>query len=423
MNPHHSLLVVVGLMAAAGLYLGKIAKHAKLPSLIGYMVFGVVLGLSCLNILSGQDLESLGFVTEIALGFVAFAIGSELNLKSLKKHGWGIVSIILCESFGAFLVVLLGVYALTRDFPMALMFAAVAPASAPAGTVAVIQEYKAKGSLTKVLYAVVGFDDALAIVIYAVVAALTRGILSREAGIDVAGWQDALFGAGREIGLSLLLGAGIGLAFNALVVRLRSAGEVFILVFGAVAIGVGLSVRLHTSLILTDMVVGFVLSNLRKEGEIRRIMSPVSQFMPLIFVLFFALAGAHLDLKILPTLGLVGLGYILCRSVGLIGGSRLGAIIGKSEEKIKKYVGLGILSQAGVAIGLALITKEQFDALNCEHAAIIGAALITTVTATSIVFEIIGPILTKIALQKAGEIPVPAGTSPDRTGASDGHVV
>ncbi|MFH1422004.1 MAG: cation:proton antiporter [Planctomycetota bacterium] len=397
-------LIIIGLAAGVGLYIGKSARLIKLPSLIGYMLFGVLIGVSGFSLLDDVTLENLSFITEVAFGFVAFAIGSELSISALKRQSKGVVSIILAESFGAFLVVFIGVYVVTRDIPLSIMFAAVAPASAPAGTVAVIHEYKARGSLTKVLYAVVGFDDALAIMIYAFAAAIAKNLLIKEAGITANSWFGMVTGAVEEIVLSLLIGGGIGFIFNMLIAKLNNPGEIFILVFGAVAVGVGLSMQLHTSLILTNMVVGFVLANARKEETVRRIMAPVTQFMPLLFLLFFCLAGAHLNIQILPNLGLIGVVYILCRSVGLIGGSRLGAVVGGAEEKIKKYVGLGILSQAGVAIGLSLIAKQQFDALGSEHAVKIGAALITSVTATSIVFEIIGPILTKIALQKTGEI-------------------
>jgi Kef-type K+ transport system membrane component KefB len=399
-----SQLIMVGIAAAGGLYLGKAARLTRLPSLIGYMVFGAIIGLSGLHLLDESALEDLAFITELALGFVAFAIGAELSVASLKRQGTGVVSIILAESFGAFLVVLAGVYAITRDFPLSLMFAAVAPASAPAGTVAVIQEYKAKGSLTKMLYAVVGFDDALAIMIYAFAAAVAGSFLAREAGDAADSWHQMLSGAGREIGLSLVIGGLVGLVFNMLVYRLHSPGEVVVLVFGTVTACVGLSLRFQASFILSNMLVGFILSNTRREETVRRVMAPVAQFMPLLFVLFFCLAGAHLDFAVLRHLGLLGVVYILCRSAGLIGGSRLGAVLGGAEKKIKNYVGLGILSQAGVAIGLSLIAKQQFDALGSKRALMIGGALITTVTATSIIFEVVGPILTKIALQKAGEI-------------------
>ena len=161
-----NILTLIGITVVLAYYMGHGAKKIKLPSLIGYMVLGVILGSSVLGHFTEEIIEELGFITEIALGFVAISIGMELSMSSLKRQGIGIVSIILAESFAAFFVVLISVYALTRDLPMSLIFAAMAPASAPAGTVAVIHECKAQGSLTKALYAVVGFDDGLAIIIF-----------------------------------------------------------------------------------------------------------------------------------------------------------------------------------------------------------------------------------------------------------------
>ena len=162
-------------------------------------------------------------------------------------------------------------------------------------------------------------------------------------------------------------------------------------------------------MILTNMVVGFVLANTRHESLLHRVTSPLLEVMPLLFVLFFCMAGAHLELSALPALGMIGVVYILGRSAGLIGGARLGAMFGHVEDKVKKYVGLGILSQAGVAIGLSLIVKHEFTQLDAEynlpHALTIGSSVLATITATCVFFEIIGPILTKIALKKAGEIP------------------
>jgi Kef-type K+ transport system membrane component KefB len=301
-------------------------------------------------------------------------------------------------------VVFAGVYLLTGNLPMSIMFAAVAPASAPAGTVSVIQEYKARGPLTRILYAVVGFDDALAIIIYAVAAAIARSLLVAQTGGQSAGGAELLLAAAEEIGVSLLIGGVCGLAFNSLAPRLKSPPEVLVLTFGITAIAVGVSDMLHGSLILSNMVIGLVLANTRNEDTIRRVTSPLGDTMPLVFVLFFCLAGAHLDITMLPAIGLVGVVYTLCRSAGLIGGSRLGAVIGRMDAKIKNYVGLGILSQAGVAIGLSLVAKEQFDALGSAEASKIGTQLIVSITATSIIFEIVGPILTKIALKRVGEI-------------------
>jgi Kef-type K+ transport system membrane component KefB len=404
-----SALTLLGLATIFGFYMGRAARLIKLPSLVGYMILGVVLGPSLFHLIGEPAMDRLSFITEIALGFVAFSIGAELSLSALRRLGVGIISIIFAESFGAFLVVTAVVYLLTRDLPMAIVFGAMAPASAPAGTVAVIQEYKAKGDLTKALYAVVGFDDGLAIIIFGFAAAFAKNLLVGEA----TGHNDSILPAMwlplKEIIFSILVGAVIGFAFCRMVRRLKSSKDILIIIFGAVLLATGLSLRWHLSLIMTNMVVGFVLVNTRREALVHRVMAPLMDIMPLIFVLFFCLAGAHLDLSTLPKLGTLGVVYIAGRSAGLIGGARVGAMFGDVGDKVKKYIGLGILSQAGVAIGLSLVFKHEFGLLdakyNLPHATTIGSDVLTTVTATCIFFEIIGPILTKIALTKAGEIP------------------
>jgi Kef-type K+ transport system membrane component KefB len=406
---HLSGLTLLGASTIVAFYLGRAARLARLPSLIGYMVVGVILGPSVLHLFDEPSMERLSFITEIALGFVAFSIGSELNLASLKRLGFGIISIIFAESFSAFLVVVLGIYVLTRDLPLALIFGSMAPASAPAGTVAVIHECRAKGSLTKALYAVVGFDDGLAIIIFGFAAALAKNLLIAEASGASEGMLGALFAPAKEIGLSFVVGSVIGVLFYRMVRELKSGRDILIVVFGVILICTGLSIRWHLSLILTNMVIGLVLANARHESLLHRVTSPLHEVMPLLFVLFFCLAGAHLQLAALPSLGMIGVVYILGRSAGLIGGARFGAMFGHVEDKVKKYVGLGILSQAGVAIGLSLIVKHEFSLLDARyqspHALQIGTTILATITATCIFFEIIGPILTKVSLKRAGEIP------------------
>ena len=406
---HISGLTLIGAATIIAFYIGRLARFARLPSLIGYMLVGVFLGPSVLHLFDEASMERLSFITEIALGFVAFSIGSELNMSTLKRLGGGIISIILAESFGAFFIVVLAVYALTRDLPLALIFGSMAPASAPAGTVAVIHECKAKGSLTSTLYAVVGFDDGLAIIIFGFAAALAKNLLITEASGATEGILGAFLAPLKEIGLSFVVGGVAGLVFYRLVRKLQGARDILIVVFGVILICTGLSIRWHLSLILTNMVVGFVLANARHESLLHRVTAPLLEVMPLLFVLFFCLAGAHLQLSALPALGAVGIVYVLARSVGLIGGARIGALFGHVEDKVKKYVGLGILSQAGVAIGLSLIVKHEFTQLdaryNAPHALAIGTSVLATITASCIFFEIIGPILTKVALKRADEIP------------------
>ena len=409
--PH--LFLLVGGMLILCFYVGKLVQKTSLPSLIGYMLVGALFGSSFkrfgLELFTGPVRESLSFITQVALGFVAFSIGSELSMKTLRRLGSGIIWIIFSESFIAFFVVTALIFAVTRDLPMALIFGAMAPASAPAGTVAIIQECKAKGSLTQALYAVVGFDDGLAIIIFGFAAAIAKSLLLAETGATAEGFFQMLKVPTIEVVLSIVVGIVLGFILAQLVRFIKNSRDMLIIVFGLVMVGTGLSMMWHLSLILTNMVVGFVLVNTRRESLVRRVTAPLLEIMPLTFVLFFCLAGAHLELAALPSLGIIGIAYILGRSGGLIGGARIGAIFGHVEEKIKKYVGLGILSQAGVAIGLALIVGAEFSGLGAvtdgvSHGDTIGIKVITTITATCIVFEIIGPILTKDALGKAGEL-------------------
>ncbi len=395
------LISLMGIATVLSLYMGRLAKKIHLPSLVGYMILGVLFGGSLLGVLSEDGIHSLSFLTDVALGFVAFTIGSELNIKGLKKLGKGIIYIILAESFAAFILVTASVWLLTRNLPMALIFGSLAPASAPAGTVAVIQEYGAKGSLTKALYAVVGFDDGLAIVIFGFASAAARNMLDPTNSMSLI--QGILQPTG-EILFSLLIGGILGYIFTLLSRRLKPLTDAPSLIFGFIAICIGLSQWLHLSLILTNMMLGFVLTNTMPSSRSKPLIGQLKTWMPFLFIPFFFLAGAHLQVSALPSLGLLGVIYILSRTAGLMGGARLGAIAGKSEAKIKKYLGFGILSQAGVAIGLSMLVLNDFNALGTTEASTIATTVITTVTATCIVFEVIGPIGAKYALTKAGEI-------------------
>jgi len=399
------VIAILGISIIVAIYSGKIARKAGLPSLIGYMILGTIMGTSVLSLITENSLNHLQFITDIALGFVAFTIGSELNLRILRKLGKGIVLIILAESFAAFFLVAFAVYLLTSDLPMALIFGALAPASAPAGTVAVIQEYKARGTLTKALYAVVGFDDGLAVIIFGFSAALAVKLLRAESSEASVGLISSIMEPIKELGFSLGIGTILGFFFSALARKLRPLSELPALTFGFISLAIGLCIWLNLSLILTNLMVGFVLANTTPIRSSRKIVGQLRDYMPLLFILFFFLAGAHLHISALPALGVLGIVYMLARVAGLMGGAWLGAVMGKSETKIKKYLGLGILSQAGVAIGLSLMVRQMFSEIGSPHALEIGAMVITTITATSIIFEIIGPICAKFALTRAGEIP------------------
>ncbi|MDZ7795849.1 MAG: cation:proton antiporter [Candidatus Marinimicrobia bacterium] len=403
-------LLIIGIIIIAAFYLGKTVRFIRLPSLIGFMFLGVVLGPSMLNILGDAQQQQLSFITEIALGFVALSIGLELKMSTLKELGKGIAAIIIAESFGAFILVTGLVYLVSGNLPLALIFGGIAPASAPAGTVAIIQEYKAKGPLTKALYAVVGFDDGLGIIIFGFAAAIAKSLLHQQAGAAGTSFAVMMWEPMKEVILSIAVGMLLAFLFSVLTRKLKQAGDISIVLIGTTFIAIGLSTVMHLSLILTNMIIGMIVVNTQSYELQQKIHERLPSFMPLLFILFFTLAGANLHLQALPSLGFLGLVYVLSRSGGLILGSRLGALMGGVNEKIRNWIGLGILSQAGVAIGLSLIVKHEFMGLGIVLANgqttgdVVGTVVITTITATCLFFEIIGPVLTRLALKKTGEI-------------------
>ena len=396
------ILIVIGIVLAVGSFAGQLVRRLRLPSLMGFMLLGVLLGPSISGVIAEDMLEQLDFVTELALGFVALTIGLELSFRSLKQQGRSLVTVVLSESLLTFTIVTLAVFGITGKLPLALVFGAVAVTTAPAGKVAVIQETKAKGPLTKALLAVVGFDDAAAIVIFGFALTVTKHLLAAQLGQESASLIVSFATPVIEILLSLAIGAVVGFAIGILNRKLGKSQDVFIYTLATVFLIAGFAQILNISLVLTAMTVGIVIINTQPRSTAEQIGGHVTDVTPFMFVLFFAVAGAHLDLAALPQLGLVGLVYIGARSIGKIGGCWVGAKIGKADPNISRYLGIGILSQAGLSIGLAIIALHELGPMGPE-AESLARTVIVTVTASSVIFELIGPALTRFSLTRAGE--------------------
>ena len=301
------VLLLLGSIIILGHILGRNMKFIKLPSIIGYMVFGVILGPSVFNFVSENLQHQLGFITDIALSFVAFSIGLELKFSVLKGFGRGMVFIILLESFAAFLLVFIGIFLLTGNLPLAIIFGAIAPASAPAGTVAVIQEYKARGSLTKALYTVVGFDDGLGIIIFGFAAAVAKNMLLAETG-DISGqFWTILWHPVREIIFSIVFGGLIAVIFSFIANRLKNVSDILVMIIGFILITAGLCIIFHLSIIFTNMVTGLIIVNTQRRSLVHKINDHLPIFMPLLFIMFFTLAGSNLHISALASLGLIGI--------------------------------------------------------------------------------------------------------------------
>ena len=394
-----NILAVIGLLIAVSFLGSKLFQRVGIPQVVGFIVVGVVLGPSFLNIVPLALSEELTFISEIALGLIGFDIGSHLLFSELRQLGRCILTILVFEALGTFLLVTLGIWLITRSLHTALIFGALSSATAPAATVDVLAEYDAKGPLTTSLLAVVGMDDALALILYSVAAAFAESLLARSGAPSLLQIVELPL---LEIGGSIVLGGGLGLLLDRIMCRMKVQHDAMAVSIGFVFLCVGLSEALGFSLILTTMILGLVVVNRCAEHG-RHIRFTIEQAGPVIYVLFFTLVGARFQVSLLPTMGLLGVAYVILRSTGKFGGAWLGGTVGRAPAAVRNNLGLGLLSQAGVAIGLALASASRFSVYGEEGQAL-GALIINVITTTTFVVQVVGPIGVKLAIKRAGEI-------------------
>ncbi len=396
-EPH--ILAVIGMIIVVSFLGSKLFQRLGIPQVVGFILIGVVLGPSLLNVVPLELSEQLIIVSEVALGLIGFDIGSHLLFGELRRLGRSILLILVFEAFGTFVLVTLGIYLVTQSWYTALIFGALASATAPAATVDVLAEYDAKGPLTTTLLAVVGMDDALALLLFSIAAAFAESLLAQSGPPSVVQILELPL---IEIGGSLVVGGGLGLFLDRVMCRMKVQHDAMAVSIGALLFGVGLSEAFGFSLILTSMIMGIVIVNRCPEHG-RHIRYTIEQAGPVIYVLFFTLVGARFQISLLPTMGLLGIAYIVLRSAGKFFGAWLGGTLGGAEPAVRNNLGLGLLSQAGVAIGLALASSRRFSAYGPEGEAL-GALVINVITATTFVVQIVGPISVKWAISRAGEI-------------------
>lgn len=394
------LFLYLAAIFGAGYCIKVVTNAIKIPEVTGYVLLGVILGTSLVKLLTNEVLEILSPLSSIALGLIAFTIGIELKLDVIKRLGKSILAIVTFESIGAFIVVFVVLqYLFKTDLNTALLLGAVASATAPAATVAVIKQYRAKGPLTSTILAVVGLDDAFALIIYVFV----EGFVSA----NLAGESIAIFIMLGKALLSILIAMGIGVVaaiIYSLILRKVKNNDWIALLLTAFLFGLlGVCELLGVSELLSIMTFGMVIVNssptLSKKSE-----SIVSGFSPIFLVAFFILGGAHLDVALIGKIGILGLYYFVARSIGKMGGATLGAIIGRAPKTTRKFIGFALLPQVGIALALALAINKKF---NIPQFGIRGAELASTIINvllfTTIITEIVGPLLTRLALKKAGE--------------------
>ena len=405
------ILIQLSLSLVGGLLMSRLAKRLNLPAVTAYLIAGLLLGPYCLGALnlfhlgfsSAQEVASLDIVSQVALGFIAFTIGNEFRLEQLKHMGRQAITVGILQAVitavlvDAALVVLHFINPALISISSAITLGAIAAATAPAATLMVVRQYKADGPLTKLLLLVVAIDDAVGLVLFSasfgVAAALESGTISM-----VTVLVEPLV----EIVLSLGLGALAGWLLFRVEKYFHSRSKRLSISIGFVLLTVGLSMAefevagIHCgfSLLLVCMMTGTVFCNICDFSE--ELMGRVDGWTAPLFVLFFVLSGAELNLKVLsnPVVLLIGAVYIGFRSLGKYVGAYGSCAITDCSERIKKYLGITLLPQAGVALGMALTAQRLAD----------GEIVRSVVLFSVLVYELVGPALTKRALIAAGEI-------------------
>ena len=406
-----TILVSIAFALVAGLLMSRAAKPLNLPAVTAYLVAGLIIGPFCIGRL---DIAGLGFnsleqvgamdiISQTAVGFIAFAIGNEFRLKDLKTMGRAAITVGILQAVITTVLVDCALIALHLMLPSvislssAITLGAIAAATAPAATLMVVRQYKAEGPLTKLLLMVVAIDDAVGLVLFSV----SFGIASAlETGTISA--VSVILEPVIEIGASAVLGALAGYALHFLEKYFHSRSKRLSLAVAFVLLTVGFSqkkfniggVHVGFSLLLVCMVTGTIFCNICETSE--ELMARIERWTAPLNMLFFILSGAELNLTVLanPMVILIGVVYIIFRSVGKIGGAYASCRMEKTTPVIQKYLGITLLPQAGVALGMALTAANLSD----------GQMVRSVVLFSVLVYELVGPTLTKWSLFKAGEI-------------------
>ncbi len=378
-----ALAMVFGLIGAGA------ANKLRLPAVTGYLVAGLILGL--IKVIPMETLHGFALLTDLALGFIAFSIGNELKISILRKLGRIPIMITVGEAMGAVAVLFVLLMIFGYPLPTALMLSAIGASTAPAATLMIIRQYRADGPVTRMLLPVVAMDNTIALMTFSIAAAISQVLVAGASGSYA--WM--ILNPIIEIGGSLLAGFALGFILSFLFRFFEKDNDRLALVIATVLLGVGLSAWIQLSALLVCMAAGATMSNLSKHSL--RVFKLTDAFTPPLFLIFLVLSGAELNLTMLSTLGVMGLIYIIGRAVGKVGGSFIGSRLANAEPVIQKHMGFTLIPQAGVAIGLSLAAVRILP----EY----GDQIRVVILSSTLIYEMVGPVITRLALKRAGELP------------------
>jgi len=387
-----NIIFETAIILLAGLLLGRLGKFIKLPNVTGYLIAGLLLGPSFFNIIPISMVDGFTVISDVALGFIAFSIGSEFSRDYFKEVGMAPVIIAIMEAFGAIILVSVTLILLGFDMKLSIMLGAIAAATAPAQTIMVINQYKAKGSLTSMLLSVAAIDDAVALIGFGIATTVVK-MMSSTAGVSV--WS--VLSPFYQIGISLVLGAAVSIAMKLLFRWFKKPSNRICIIIASILLTYWATNMLQGSSLLACMVLGAVLVNIY--GPIDEVVKVTDAFTPPIFMIFFVISGAGFDISALAGIGIIGLLYVVMRVAGKMLGAWFGGKVTKQEKKICKYLGPTLMPQAGVALGLIIVAGQLVP----DYAPQIR----TIILCSTFIYSFIGPVAAKTSLQKAGEIVIP----------------
>lgn len=412
-----NVLLAISVALALGLLSTRLMKIIGLPNVTGYLIVGLIIGPYALGLINADVSGALEVVSTVALGFIGFSIGVEFKFSHVREIGKSAVTITFFQALSATLCVdlLLILCSLFTKMPLyeALILGAVATATAPAATLMVVRQYKAKGTVTETLLPVVALDDAVGLFVFAISNSVAIA-LATNAGMDgvnlllnVAVWPLCEIVASLAIGL--LLGLLLSIAPRFFKSRDNRLIATVVCVFACLGICKlfeycveNYSWPFGLSDLLVCMMAGATFVNVRREAT--QMMENTDHWTPAVLMLFFILSGAELnvatffeDAMLLVCIAI----YVVARCIGKYFGTVLGACVTHSEPNVKKYLGITLFPQAGVAIGMASMCKSEFAKVNLPE---VGHRIVTIVMCAVLIYELVGPVLTKWALSKAGEI-------------------
>ncbi|MCD6205647.1 MAG: cation:proton antiporter [Candidatus Marinimicrobia bacterium] len=400
----HHVVFGTGILLLSGYFLGKLAEKVKLPAITGYILAGLLLSKSMISIIPETAPYKLNSITEIALGMIAITIGAEFEFSRIKQIGRSVLVMTIFEGVFAYIFVTGFFILIGMKARYAFLLGAIAPATAPAATVVILRESKARGQFVDILYGIVALDDALCIILFSITFALVGPVITGQLVPGTHGFFHGLFMALEEIGLSVLLGLISGFSMFKLTRRRYKLNEILIISIGIIFISTSVAIMGGLSHLIVNMVAGAVLVNTSSKNK--RVFKVIEPLTPPLFALFFVLAGTELELGVI-TNGIVvvyGLVYIVSRSTGKYMGIYSSAILCKMSVRIRKYLGFCLFPQAGVAIGLVLFvqTSPLFAGVSAEIREIL-VLIVNIVLFSILINELIGAPISRFGISKGAD--------------------